>query len=177
MKDKKSNSGGKAAKPRKTAKPKPSGKVDKAKTQNPESNGHGLYLTVTGWAKALGFDPKTVGQRLRDAGHQITHKNVYHVRVVVAAVYGDEQAERNRNLKLDADRKEREEREAAGELVSRAVMEKEIAELYTLPIGQALASMPTTLDTQCNPSDPELSRAALLRWVEETKRLIREKLQ
>lgn len=152
-------------------KPKP--KIDKAKISRvPEA----LRFTVTGWAKLLGRDPKTIAQRMRSDGHNISKHALFDLGQVLAAVYGDEQLQRTRNLTLDALRKEREEREAAGDLVSRELMEKEIAEFYTLPITQALNSLPTSLDTLVNPTDPELARTALLRWVEETKNLLREKL-
>jgi hypothetical protein len=142
----------------------------------PSSNGHGLRLKLTRWAKELGFDPKTVGQRLRVAGHVVAKDKLYHLREVVAAVYGDEQAERNRNLKLDADRKEREEREAKGQLIDRALAEKQIAELYTLPLGQALAGLPSKAAAQCNPGNAELAHEALQRAVEEIKKQIRDGL-
>jgi hypothetical protein len=71
---------------------------------------------------------------------------------------------------------EREEREANGELVNRAQAEKQIAELYTLPLGQALAALPSVLDVQCNPQEPRVARVVLERHVEEIKRQIREGL-
>ena len=160
----------KKKRPSKSRRPKP-----KAPT-NGEATAGGISLTVTGWAKEIGRDPKTIAVRLRDAGVAVLKDSLYPMRVVLAAVYGDEQQERLRGIQLDNQEKERMVAKAAGELVDRALAEKHIAEMFTLPLGQALAALPSVLDVQVNPGDPAMARAVLERHVEEIKKQIREGL-
>lgn len=131
--------------------------------------------TLYAWANALGKDSKTLSRELSKVGinaeREITAQEIF------KAVLNEEQVERNRNLKLDADRKEREEKEANGQLVQMAEVEKLISEKVVLPLRARLLSAPTTLDTLCNPSDPELARQAILHWVDETLKLLRDGLQ
>ena len=133
-------------------------------------------LTITRWAKILGFDPKTIAQRMRDVGHEISKNSLYGARAVITSVYGDEQQERLRGIQLDNAEKERDQKRDDGELIDRALAEKQISELFTLPISQALTSMPATLAALVNPGDPDLARGVLDRWVEETKKQIRDRL-
>ena len=151
--------------------PKPKIWLMKRKRQKVE-----LWLTATRWAKEIGKDPKTIVQRLRDAGVEVAKDSLYHLKTVLNAVYGDEQAEKVRGMKLDNEERERKAREADGVLVDRQQMEKEIAEFYVLPWKHWLESLPGNLASMVNPNDPELAREALQRAVEDGKRLLREKL-
>jgi hypothetical protein len=99
-------------------------------------------------------------------------------RTVLVALMGDKEAETIRNLKADADRKEREAKIEAGELVPMADIEPWLLQHYIVPMAGILSSAPTTLDTRCNPEHPEVARKAIADWIEGTvKPSIREGLE
>lgn len=99
-------------------------------------------------------------------------------RDIKVAILGDESAEKVRNLKVDADRKEREELEAKGKLFPMDELEKWLLENYIVPMSNILAGAATTLDTRCNPEHPEQAREAIRNWVEnEVKPALKAELE
>lgn len=133
-----------------------------------------IYGKVNAWAVSYSIEARTLLRALAKNGIVVKAHQKVAANDVRDALFGDEYKERLAGLRLDNAEKSRLEKEATAQLVNRDQMEKEISELYTLPLSQALISLPATLDAQCNPSDPQLAREALQRWAEETKRLIRD---
>ena len=134
-------------------------------------------MTLTGWAKALALDPKTVAQRLRKAGYSAHAGDRYSVREVVLAVYGDMEKARlehlaHENALLAVERKQKE-----GDYVSMAAVAKLITETVTHPLRSRLLSLPTEMSVRVNPHDPTLAQTALTEWVDETLKMLREKLK
>jgi hypothetical protein len=75
----------------------------------------------------------------------------------------------------EANMREREDRQQAGELVDL----QEVLDLIRracLPISQRLRSLPADMATRCNPTDPVLAREALQRWVDDSLPLIRSQM-
>jgi predicted transcriptional regulator len=134
--------------------------------------------TVTDAANLLGVDPKTVKAGLRRIGIEPEHSKSYSVRECVAAVYGNAEMERERKLRLENEKLEREAKIEAGELVPMADIEPWLLQHYIVPMAGILSSAPTTLDTRCNPEHPEVARKAIADWIEGTvKPSIREGLE
>jgi hypothetical protein len=133
-----------------------------------ENEKSGVWLTITGWAKELGFDPKTVAQRMRDAGHAVERNSLYHVKQVVTSIYGDKEAEQIRALKLENQERERNAAKESGALFPMSELEPILMQSYVAPMSNILNSLPTSIDTRCNPDHPEIARKALLDWVENT---------
>jgi len=127
-----------------------------------------VTATLNAWASEMGIDQQTLERRLVRSGYtrpasgwgQVSFKKIY------VAIMGDEQAEKIRNLKADADRKEREEQVAKGELFPMAELEPWLVQNYVQPMAAIMGSAPSTLDTRCNPEHPEIARRALSEWFE-----------
>jgi hypothetical protein len=76
-----------------------------------------LEFTLHGWSLHLGMEDRTLEKKLLNAGLNIVPLATYSLRQIIAAMLGDKYVQEVRNLKADADRKEREEKEARAELV------------------------------------------------------------
>jgi len=127
-----------------------------------------LEATLNAWAGQLRMEPRTVEKKLALAAIEVLPGKLYTAAQVIAALMGDKYHEEVRNLKADADRKEREEKEAKGLLVKMPDVEAMLSELFVVPFLTMLNSLGTTLDTRCNPTDPELARQAIQDHVERT---------
>lgn len=123
-----------------------------------------ISFTLEAWARAMGHERRTLEVRLINTGYEWKPGTLIPFKAIYNAMLGDEQAEKNRNLKLDADRKEREEREANGELVKLAEVEQLITELVISPQRQELENMPSSLAKLCNPTDPAKAEVVLSSW-------------
>jgi hypothetical protein len=137
----------------------------------------GVSHSLQAWATAFGMERRTLEARMVKAGLTVSKNGaLIPARKIYVALVGDKQAEEIRALKLDNEERERRAAESDGRLVDRQLIEQQLTEFFTLPLMQALVALPTTLDARCNPGDPALARVALQQWVEETKRLTRERL-
>ena len=127
-----------------------------------------LEATLNAWAGQLRMEPRTLEKKLALAAIEIKPGKSFSAAQVVNALMGDKYLEEVRNLKADADRKEREEKEAKGILVKMPDVEAKLSETLVVPLLTMLNSLGTTLDTRCNPTDPELARQAIEDHVERT---------
>ena len=67
----------------------------------------------------------------------------------------------------------------AGKLCGELVSLEEVALLFResiLPVRQRILALPAEACARCNPSDPQLAREALQRWVDESLPAIRKEL-
>lgn len=87
----------------------------------------------------------------------------------------DMEANRARLTKAEADIRELERQERLGALVSRDMVAKFIAEAF-LSVRQRLLAMPSEACARANPTDPQLAREALQRWVDESLPILRKEL-
>lgn len=127
-----------------------------------------LQATLNAWATQLQMEPRTLEKKLAQAAIDVQPNRLYTASEVVRALLGDKYREEVRNLKADADRKEREEKENKGLLVKMPEVEALISELLVGPLLAMLNSLPTTLDVKTNPTDPTLARTAIAEHVERT---------
>lgn len=148
---------------------------EKAKAVKPKdcNRASSIKATLNAWAVNLGMEPRTLETRLRKADVELERFQELSARDVIRALMGDKEAETIRNLKADADRKEREEQEARGELVKWPEVEERITKTMILPLRQWIVTLPTTLDTRCNPREPAIARVALNQAVDEALAMLR----
>jgi len=137
----------------------------------------GIAHSLQAWATGMGAERRTLEAQLVKSGYIRKGKGEkIPFRAIYVAIIGDKEAEQVRKLRGENDDADLARRKRAGELVDRAMAEKHIAELFTLPLGQALAALPSVVDVQVNPGDPATARAVLERHVEEIKKQIRDGL-
>src|ERR1041385_1717747 len=104
-----------------------------------------VAATLNAWASEMGIDQQTLERRLVRAGYtrpasgwgQASFKKIY------VAIMGDEQAEKIRNLKADADHKERKDHVPKGELYPMAELEPWLVQNYVQPMLAILSSGPS----------------------------------
>lgn len=112
-------------------------------------------------ATEFGVSRETVTRGLRannttvKAGEEFTTKQIF------AALAGDFKYERTRRERAEADKTERENRVANGELLDRAAIEKKVWTDMLAPIRQEMLNLPGQVATLCNPADPETARKVL----------------
>ena len=88
-----------------------------------------LTASLDGWAVALGRERRTLERILVRNGLTVTPGCKFTAKEIYIGIVGDEQAEKVRNLKLDADEKERKSKERDGILVPWEWCEKAMIEL------------------------------------------------
>lgn len=119
-------------------------------------------LTISAWAIGAGMNPQTMEKMFRREGIEVEPRKIYGIRDFVTALCGDERAAKVRNLELDARKKEREEKVAAGQLVAWELVEKRVND-FALGLVQAFDAAPN-----------EISRE----WIEKVlKPAVRQQLQ
>ena len=138
-----------------------------------------IEFSLQAWADALNKDPHTLKKMLLKVGIDAPkHGELLSANKIFSALMGDEYKERVRNLKADADRKEREERIATGALFPMAELESWLHQNYVTPMWDILKTAPTTLDTRCNSEHPAVARDAIRAWIEGTvKPALKENLE
>ena len=133
--------------------------------------------TLNEWSIMTGRDDKTLLSAFRKCDFFPKPFDRIPFKRVEAALFGEQHAEKIRGMKLDNDQKEHDSAREAGELVPMGELGEIITQKIVVPVGSMLNSLPSSLDTRCNPTDPELARNALLDWVEKTaKPTLRSKL-
>lgn len=100
--------------------------------------------SINAWAKALGMENRTLERQLVRAGFEKPSSGWGDVsaKYIQAAILGDEQAEKVRNLRLDADEKERDKAEAHGLIQSREGIERELWDNGLGKVRDALLDWP-----------------------------------
>ena len=147
------------------------------KAKVPAKPSSGIAHLLQTWAVELGMDSETLKKALIKSDSRPVAHAVIPLKAIVSALFGEEHVAKVKGMQLDNAKKEREQAEELRELVRMADIEAKLAEWVIVPLSSVLNSAPTTLDTRCNPSDPDLARAAIADWVEKTvKPLLRSKL-
>jgi phage terminase Nu1 subunit (DNA packaging protein) len=125
--------------------------------QQPEA-----LLSLRQLAEAFGYATMTLQRKLRAAGVD-TAKGAT-IQQVHEILMGSLEAERIRETRARADLLEMERREKERDLVPLAEVDEMIRNTH-LPVRQRLMALPSEMCSRCNPSDPQLAREALDRWV------------
>jgi len=134
-----------------------------------------LEATVNYWAKSLGKAEPSLRQGLTRAGIQLIAGKKYSAREIYHALTGDKAAAQTRVHIAEAEKLERENKIANGEICLVIDVEKLLWENCLLPLRQMLESLPASMSAQCNPANPELAQTVLQAWVEDVKANIRER--
>jgi rRNA maturation endonuclease Nob1 len=133
-------------------------------------------MTLHEAAEAFGKPRRTLERRLRDAGLKIGDGETYTVCEVHDALMGSLEAERIRETRARADLLEMERREKERDLVPLAEVDEMIRNTH-LPVRQRLMALPSEMCSRCNPTDPQLAREALDRWVTDSLPKLRESIE
>lgn len=144
-----------------------------------------ITATIHAWANALGKDDVTITRALAKSGSPVTQKreSVSFARVRAAGMLDDIGGQNGADAALErlrtaqAIEKEQDNRVRDEGLVEMGEVEKLLAENFTLPLRARLLDLPGTLDVRCNQQSPEVAHAALTQWVDETLKLLRDKLK
>lgn len=128
-----------------------------------------ISATLTAWSASLGLDRTTLRNRLGKAGIEIKPDEPIIAQHIYAAITGDKDAAMTRKLTAEAESKERENREKAGELLDSAAIEKKLWSDFLAGLKAEVEQLPRTYATLCNPQDPETARKMLEQWVEKVK--------
>lgn len=135
----------------------------------------GLRWSIQMAADEFRSNREAVRRGLRSKGIDPGPDGCYTTSQIEEALFGGLENERIRLTRADADLREMERAERAGELVAMS----EVVRLYTeclLPIRQRLLALPSECATRTNPTDPQFSRQALQAWADEALTLIRKDL-
>ena len=124
-----------------------------------------MKWTLLKASEEFGVSRETIRRGLRDIGIDVKKGATYETRQIVEALYGDDKKERTRESRARADLLEREKAELDKVLVRLDAVQQMILEAF-LPVRQRLLSLPTEMDSRCNPSDPMLARKSLQQWVD-----------
>ena len=136
------------------------------------SAGTARPITMLEAADEFAIPRATLRRKLLSAGVPIGDGEVYTVAQIHAALMGSLDAERIRETRARADLLELERAEKQRDLVPMA--EAEAATTSSLlPIRQRLIALPSEASTRCNPTDPQLAREALERWLADSLPMIR----
>lgn len=125
------------------------------------------------------MDRQSLGRWLVRDGHELVSVGrgkagqTFLTRDIVAAIFGDEERAKIRDLEASAKLKEQKHARLSGELVEWSEVERRIAAILG-PIRNAIVSARATLPARCNPADPHLAREAVEQWEESTLRLCSE---
>jgi hypothetical protein len=135
-----------------------------------------MRWTVTRAASEFGFDPKTVTARLKAIGLTPRSGRTFHTREITKALFGDLDTEKLLEVRERRKLLEKENATLDRTLVSMTEAE-EILNNCLFPIDQRLAALPIEAAPLCNPSDPQLARAELQRWVDRNRPKIRNGIE
>lgn len=107
-----------------------------------------LIASLDAWAVSLGREARTLKRLLTRNGVKVELRKLYTAREIVGGLIGEEQQEKIRNLKLDADRKAREEKLADGQMCEWAAVEKLFNETIIMPFTQACDQAPDAVSRE-----------------------------
>ena len=134
-----------------------------------------IRATLTAWSKNLAISREALTRRLHDALVDWESSETLTAAQVYRAMLSDKDAALTRKALAEADRIEREEKEARKELVNLAEVEKVVWQDCLMPLRTELEQMPRSLCAMCNPQDQDTAQKVLEQWVEKVKANIREK--
>ena len=130
-------------------------------------------------ASEFGVNRERLSAWLRRDGHEIINTGrgksgtTFPTKDIVAAIYGDEEKAKIRDLQASANLKEQKHARLSGELVEWSEVERRVANLLG-PIRNVITSARATLPAKCNPGDPHLAREAVEQWEESALALCHE---
>ncbi len=130
-----------------------------SKGQRPRS----LRLTLAAAAREFRVHRHTLRAALVADGRECGAGSRHSIREVTAALFGDEERARTRDLEASARLKEQKHDRLAGELVLWSEVELRVGRLLG-PIREAITSARATLPARVNPADPHLAREAIEQW-------------
>ena len=130
-------------------------------------------ITAAEAADEFAIPKATLRRKLLSAGVPVGDGELYTVAQIHAALMGSLDAERIRETRARADLLELERAEKQRDLVPMAEAEAATTSAL-LPIRQRLMALPSEASTRCNPSDPQLAREALDRWLADSLPMIRD---
>ena len=137
-----------------------------------------VTATVTQWAQSIGMDRHTLESRMIKADVPIPAVGMHiSAKEIIKALWGDEQAEKVRGMKLDNDAKEKEARIADGELVDINEVEALLTQRVLSVLRPRILALPTTVDVACNKEHPDLARQVLSEWVDDTLRMLPDSIK
>ena len=119
-----------------------------------------IRLNLEAAGRELGVSKETLRRGLIQLGLATTKGKRYDLRTIYRAMTGDGKAERTRLVRAQADR---EELELATMRRTLAPLSEGLADVTAAfaPTKQALLAMSQEIASRCNPSDPDLARAAI----------------
>ena len=135
----------------------------------------GTRWTINQAAEELGFDEKTVRSRMVAAGHVVTARKSFSVKVFFESIQGAIEHERILDMRHNRAIKERKEAQQLGDLVNLAEALKLISETF-VPIRAAFLSVSADCAARCNPDNPDLAREILEDWSADKLALVRKEI-
>ena len=131
-----------------------------------------IQMTLEQAAAEFAIPRPTLRRRIMHAGLKVGDGVTYTVAEIHGVLMGSLEAERIRETRARADLLELERLEKQRDLVPMAEVDAKLVATF-LPIRQRLMALPAEAAARCNPSDPQLAREALDRWVTDSLPLIR----
>jgi hypothetical protein len=136
-----------------------------------------IRWTILRAANEFGVDRSTLTRALIREGHEIRPSargqtpQDFRTRDIVAALFGDEDRARARDLEASAKLKEQKHARLAGELVDWSEVESRVGR-FLAPLRTAIVTAKAVLPSKVNPTDPHLARAAIETWESQTLALL-----
>jgi hypothetical protein len=144
------------------------------KKAKPPTRDHHISATLHSWATSLGIHREALTLRLNRANIKFVTGTEIDAKDVFTAMTGDKDAAMTRKLTAEAEREERENRVAAGELLDCAAIEKKLWSEMLQPLRTLLEQQANECAANCNPQNPEVAKAVLTQWLERAKLAIKE---
>ena len=131
-----------------------------------------IAMTLEQAAAEFAIPRPTLRRRVIRAGLKVGDGVTYTISEIHSVLMGSLEAERIREVRARADLLEIERAEKQRDLVPMAEAEAATTSAM-LPIRQRLMALPSEASTRCNPTDPQLAREALDRWLADSLPMIR----
>lgn len=133
-----------------------------------------VKLNVQSAAAQFGVSRDTLKRGLVAMGIKVGWGAKFDLRQIYRALAGDLKEERTRETRAKADLLELKRAEREKDLVPMADAEA-LVQSVLLPVRDIWLAMPAALAARCNPGDPELARAQLQSWVDDSIRSVQPK--
>lgn len=129
-------------------------------------------ITLAAAAYEFAIPRATLRRKLNAAGIPIGDGELYTVAQIHSALMGSLESERIRETRARADLLELERSEKQRDLVPMGEVDTILVSTH-LPIRQRLMALPSEAAARCNPTDPQIAREALDRWVTDSLPMLR----
>ncbi len=131
-----------------------------------------LTGTLHAWSRALGVEPKTIGQRLTKCGVKLIPQGSYTAKQIFLALHNDRDEARTRKLFAEAQIAELELKEKEGSLVNYAEAEKVFFTDWMMPAMTEINFIGERCAALANPENPGQAFKVLSEWAEQMKKQI-----